>query len=154
MRRKIIPFLYLKSSDGTAAVEFSFIAPVLIFLMLGLIDFGFYINAFMQMESAARAGAEYVLKGGDSDSIQEDIIDQTAFSLSSENINSITVESALTCECRNGDEISCDTGTCGEDDFRRNFITVQVSMPYDALFPYPGLPENITVKGRTRLQIE
>src|SRR5688572_7569932 len=103
---------FLKSRDGVAAVEFAFIAPILIFLMLGLVDFGFYINASMQMESAARASAEYVLKGGEQDSIQEDIIDQTVFGLNSEKINSIELESELTCECRDGEEVSCDSGMC------------------------------------------
>lgn len=45
-----------RSQHGASAVEFALIAPVLITLVLGIIDFGLYINAASVVGNAAREG--------------------------------------------------------------------------------------------------
>jgi Flp pilus assembly protein TadG len=42
---------------GTAAVEFALVAPVLLLLVFGIIDFGRMINARINITAAAREGA-------------------------------------------------------------------------------------------------
>jgi Flp pilus assembly protein TadG len=151
---KTLSLKYYRSEEAVAATEFALIAPIFLLLILGLVDFGFYILTSMKLESTARAAAEYVLQGGEEDSIQADVVDMASLGLTPEQIGSIETTSEFTCECRAGSEVSCSTNTCGSGDYRRRYVTIQMSMPYDTLFPYPGLPENITLKGRVRLQVE
>ena len=47
----------LKSARGAAVIEFALLAPVLLLMVVGAIDFGTFIYQKMQLQSAARAGA-------------------------------------------------------------------------------------------------
>ena len=49
----------IRSEGGTSAVEFAIVAPVLIFLLIGLIDVGRYTYYGILAANAARAGAQY-----------------------------------------------------------------------------------------------
>lgn len=56
------------TESGAVAVEFALVAPVLLVLILGIIDFGFAFNAKIAVTQAAREGARVVALGGtDSD---------------------------------------------------------------------------------------
>jgi Flp pilus assembly protein TadG len=44
---------------GNSIIEFSFMAPWLIFMFIGAMDWGFYAYALIATESAARVGALY-----------------------------------------------------------------------------------------------
>jgi len=48
---------FLKSSDGQSLVEFALVAPILIALILGMIEFGWILNGKITITSAAREGA-------------------------------------------------------------------------------------------------
>src|SRR5439155_9979858 len=45
--------------QGTAAVEFALILPVLMMLLLGCIDFGRFPHSYIAVTNAARAGAGF-----------------------------------------------------------------------------------------------
>ncbi len=47
------------SERGASLVEFSFVAPFLIFLLLGIIEFGFLFTEFNEVKHATREGARY-----------------------------------------------------------------------------------------------
>lgn len=47
------------STAATAAVEMSFIAPILVFLAAGMVDFGFGVYTKMMVGDTAQAGAAY-----------------------------------------------------------------------------------------------
>lgn len=47
--------------SGIAAVEFAIVAPVLVFMLLGMMDIGFAVSKRMALDSAVRAGAEAVV---------------------------------------------------------------------------------------------
>jgi Flp pilus assembly protein TadG len=49
----------LPSCEGSAAVEFAFIAPILALLVGGLIEVGNYVQVAMLVSNAAREGARY-----------------------------------------------------------------------------------------------
>ena len=48
---------------GAAAVEMALILPVLLFVLMGLIDFGRAFNAEIQLSQAAREGARFAALG-------------------------------------------------------------------------------------------
>jgi Flp pilus assembly protein TadG len=49
----------LTSSDGVALVEFALVVPVLILLLVGILDTGRAINAYVTISNASREGAHY-----------------------------------------------------------------------------------------------
>ena len=46
-----------RSQQGTALAEFGFVAPILLFMLLAVVDSGLYTTAFIAVQNAARSGA-------------------------------------------------------------------------------------------------
>jgi Flp pilus assembly protein TadG len=46
-----------KGRAGTAAIEFALVAPMLLFLVLGMCQFGVTLNQYLTLTNAVRAGA-------------------------------------------------------------------------------------------------
>ena len=54
---------FIKDKSGVAATEFALIAPVFLLLLIGVIDYGVYMNNVMHLENTARSAAQYVVQG-------------------------------------------------------------------------------------------
>lgn len=50
----------LSSENGQSAVEFALVLPLLLVLLLGIIEFGWFLNAKITITGAAREGARYL----------------------------------------------------------------------------------------------
>ncbi|OGO89260.1 MAG: hypothetical protein A2Y15_09870 [Clostridiales bacterium GWF2_36_10] len=50
---------FLKDEDGQAVVEFAIIAPILLLILCGIIDFGWIFSAQLATNNCAREGARY-----------------------------------------------------------------------------------------------
>ncbi len=138
-----------KDESGVAATEFALIVPLLSLLLLGILDFGLYINQQMKIENAARASAEYIMRGGSADDIQTNIISQIV-----ENDNGITVTTTSVCECGDGVTVDCDApGDCA-DGYARQYQEVRLNQTYDAIFGFPGLTDNLELSGAARVQVQ
>lgn len=146
-------FRFLENTNGVAAVEFVLIAPILLLLLIGLVDFGLYINAKMKLENMARASSEYVRNGGDPNNLTADVLAYSGSSDSANSFDDITLTTSNVCECDDNVETDCATG-CAADGYMREFIIINLDMTYNTLFPYPGLPGSIPLSGRARMQIQ
>jgi len=83
------------SNAGASAVEFAFIAPILAFLGLGMIDVWSLASTNLSMHAAVQAGAKYLIQGGAGTSKVQDIIN--AAWVSPPSGNSVNVTQACTC---------------------------------------------------------
>jgi Flp pilus assembly protein TadG len=63
-RRRRTRFLPHSAQNGTAAVEFALLAPLLLILLTGVIEIGMGVFQDMQVQAAAEAGALYAAKYG------------------------------------------------------------------------------------------
>lgn len=149
--KKIFSFIY--GQEGVAAVEFALLAPALLTLLLGIVDFGTYMNTMMKMENISRAAAEYVRQGGDPDNLTTDVVTATAFDLTPEEMASISFDSDYTCECNNGQPIECAGESCGDNNYMRRYLEIDMTMQYDPLFSFPGLPEKTSLQSFVRVQM-
>jgi Flp pilus assembly protein TadG len=61
--------LFRADSRGTSAVEFSFIAPMLIIIVVSLADVNALSYGSSNMQSAVRAGMHYAMAGGTDDTV-------------------------------------------------------------------------------------
>ena len=151
MKAKILFKQYRQNSDGVAAVEFALLAPILIFIFIGMFDFGRYLQQKMQLDNMARNAAEYVRHGGEEGNLATDVFaEATAASAEADALQISTEEN---CECSGGVDVSCATANgCGG--YMRRFISIELQQTYRPVFNYPGLPETITLTGFSRMQVE
>ncbi len=57
---------FARDRAGVAAIEMAFIAPILVFLAVGMVDFGLGFYTKMMVDNAADAGAAYALRNAPS----------------------------------------------------------------------------------------
>ena len=55
---------FIVHSGGVSAVEFAFVAPILVLLLAGIVTGWTYSMQLMEMRTAVKTGANYVLQGG------------------------------------------------------------------------------------------
>ena len=90
------------SCRGQTLIEFALIAPVLIILLFGIIDFGLMLNRRITLEHAVREGSRYGMVTADCAAIQQrtadragDIIDPGDVTVSYQSPDGSAVTSAI-----------------------------------------------------------
>ncbi|MEZ0262363.1 MAG: TadE/TadG family type IV pilus assembly protein [Alphaproteobacteria bacterium] len=142
---------FIRHTDGAAAVEFALLAPLFITMMMGIADFGVYINQRMQVENLARAAVEYVVKGGQEENVGADVMEAT---LPPDELEEVTYEAQTVCECSSAGETGVCGTSCDNGDYQRRFYSMSITRVYNPLFTYPGLPSQVTITGYARLQVD
>ena len=140
---------------GSVAVELALLAPVLAGVLIGIVDIGTYINQKMQLQSAARAGAQYAIQSDGNAEDTAGIFDVVA---AASNMDAgFTVTSVAFCGCADGTETTVSTtgcgGTCAGGDSPALSVRVTVSNTFTPIFPYPGLPDSVDLQGQTSLRV-
>jgi len=110
----------IKNSDGTAAVEFGLILPVLVLLVMGTIEFGFILYDKAVITNASREGARAGIVFRDP-AVSSGEIDGVIDSYCADRLVSLGSAQSITKSV---------TGDCSVPD---NSISVQVNYPYDFL---------------------
>jgi Flp pilus assembly protein TadG len=133
-----------RSERGTALVEFALVAPVLIFLMIGLIEVGRYMYFGILVAHSARAALQYQTRNlitvGDKTNIQNAGL-QDAPNLG------LTVTPSYFCSW-NGAIVSCLSG--GSVVY---YAKVQVSGTFHSLLNYPGIPNSAIVSSTAVMRV-
>ena len=140
---------YGNNISGLAGVEFALIAPILIFILIAVADFGMYMNMSLKMENVARSAAQYVLQGGDIEQVEEDVIMAGNLNVSADEIDTAV---AYVCECGDGEAVECDETCDAADDYLRRFIDVNLTVQHQAMINWPGIADHLTLQGHVRLQ--
>jgi Flp pilus assembly protein TadG len=131
--------------DGLGAIEFGFIAPVLLLMLLGVLDFGMAFWQQMEIANAADAGAQW---GMSNDYNQTSI---RSVAQSATNLTGTTITPSNECGCvDSGSNTIHLYGTAGSctgcpmpasvSSTASNYIVVNAKICYKPLFPtWPGL---------------
>lgn len=141
---------FWKNNSGAAAVEFSFIAPLLITLIVGLMDMGNYIHSKMKLEQISRASVDYMLQGGEEANIRNEVLNYYAGS----DANTYTLTTERVCTCADGTARDCSAISCGSGDHSRQYVQVSVDKTFSTLFPYPGVPSEMSLSGSARMRLD
>ncbi len=123
--------------DGLGAVEFGFIAPFLLTLLLGVIDFGMAYWRQMEIANAADAGAQW----GMSNAYNIDSIRTVARSATNLATSDVNVEPSNPCGCASDSGVtvySC-SGLCPDSSAPKPYIIVNARICHSTLFTWPGL---------------
>jgi Flp pilus assembly protein TadG len=127
--------LQLRARAGIATVEFALVAPLLMLLLAGVLNFAMVLRTATCAADAARAGTEY---GSRSALASQDLGGMKAAALNSApGVAGMTASAIRTCKCGDGSAVDC-TGTCASGAV---LIYVQVTTQATAhtVFDYSGL---------------
>lgn len=139
---------FITETKGTSAIEFAFLAPILIFMIIGTLDAGIFIQQKMQLHNAVSSAANYAAQTGEIDNI-----DTVAAESYDGDINNITLVSEFECECSDGSVTTCPR-YCGMNDFQRRFISVSAEGTFSPMFVYPGIPDSIDLSTNVRVRVD
>jgi len=161
-----------RRSDGVAAIEMAFIAPILVFLALGMVDFGLGIYTRMMVVNAADAGAAYAIRNSASYSGGT----ATAFNAAVENAatSAVTIATLLSSApltasaaeqycCAGLSSCSADTRpSCGSRLPAGTYVQVTASAQYSTFLPYNllntlfsfNIPNPVTLTASSTVRIQ
>ena len=145
-------------SRGSVAIELALLAPIMAAILLGSIDIGSYIYEKMQLQSAARAGAQYAVQRGGNYSDTASIT-AAALASSTDLDTGATVTTVSFCACADGSETVVDAstgcgGTCTGGESPALSVRVTVKNTFTPIFPYPGIPNPIVLTGVSSLRVQ
>ena len=134
---------------GSSIIELAFMMPFLLLLVIGVADFarGFYMG--IEVQNAARAGAQYGLTNSSDTSGM-----QTAATNDAPDVSGLTATATYGCICSNGTgaSASCNTPpTCPANTQQINYVTVNTSATYTTFFPWPHIPSSFPLTGQATL---
>ncbi len=128
-----------RNDRGQALVELALIAPVLIILMLGVIDYGRVYFAYVSVTNGARIGADYAsgsaTRAADTAGIKAAALGDTTDLLDQSPTNpEVTVVTA-------------------NDSQGQLYADVTMTYTFSTLFPWPGLPTSIDIERTVRSRV-
>jgi Flp pilus assembly protein TadG len=157
-------------NSGAAAVELSFMMPVLVLLALGAADYGALMGSASSLESATRSVAEYARNSpycavpGLTDSNCISGINNLVATLKTNNtaIASATFTPSATlatpgnyCTCTDGSSVSCSSASCALADPRVvQYIQIVATQTYTPLVSYTGFFSSFPATGQTIIRIQ
>lgn len=138
-----------RNEKGGVALEFALIAPVLLVMLLGIVDFGQLVLMKTKLSSATRAGVQYAITVDTNEAIIEDIVENSTSFEDADNL-SVTVDPF--CECSDGTAVLCD-GSCASGNVRE-YVTVSATYDLPLLFSYPGVTSPFPVTSFATLRMK
>ena len=133
------------SRRGAAAVEFALLVPVVVVGLTYVADLGRSTFQKIEMESAARAGAQMAIRArANTSAIEQTTVDSTNLTITT---NDVSVSNI--CRCADIDATATCGTTCANGDPTQYYTTVTVTKSFTHLIlPLPDkvLVESVTVR--------
>ncbi|MEZ5865255.1 MAG: TadE/TadG family type IV pilus assembly protein [Geminicoccaceae bacterium] len=141
---------FTRATEGAVAIEFVLMAPILMVMLVGLIDFGAAVSRQMQMSSAVHAGAQLAVARPPGSGDLEGIREATRLAASDDRSGTQSVDVSLFCEALDGTVVDCDaTPTVG----RATYVRVRLTEFWRFTFPYPGFGDGITLSADQTVRV-
>jgi Flp pilus assembly protein TadG len=136
--------------SGNSFIELALTISIVLLLTLGTTDFARVFYAAIELNDAARAGAQYgsqsVVTAADSNGMVN------AAKANAPNLTGVT-GSATQCTCSAASTITaCPTSYCTNNP-NRNFVTVNTQVSFNTIAPYPGIPSSLTLTGKAVMEV-
>ncbi|MEQ1669520.1 MAG: TadE family protein [Hyphomicrobium sp.] len=125
---------FTTSHEGAIAVEFAFIAPVILIMLLGVVEVSSAISSNLTVQAAARAGTHYGLTTPPVQGDMTPVINSVKAALpvawtAAGAATPATINASVICECENTGPVACG-GTCAAGENKQEYLKVDVSKPY------------------------
>jgi Flp pilus assembly protein TadG len=145
------------SESGTSLIEMALLLPILFLLLIGTVDFGRAYYLEIEVSRAAHTGALYGSQN------PTDLTGMTNAAVAdAADVSGLTSTAAYGYECSDGTQRSASCGStsctmtpvaptgCGFNTVY--YIQVNTSVTYNAMFPYPGIPTPIVLRGQATMR--
>lgn len=144
-------------NEGSVALELALVASMLLFLFIGIYDFGFLFFQQMEVESASDAGALYAFAQGASGFNATKIGSVvTAASYPTQTAISATPTPYRACGCPNGaaglTAETCGSTTCSDGFPAATYAVVSAQVTPTPIFKWPRYPAKLNSAVVVRLQ--
>ncbi len=141
----------VRSEAGTSMVEFAILAPVFVFLLIGLIEVGRFAYFGILAANAARAGAQY---GAQTLSTAADTAGITsAAKQDGQNLSAWSVSPNHLCSINGAAPAPCPSPGATPPANTIYYVQVQVSGQFHSLLSYPGIPSAPTISGSAIMRV-
>jgi Flp pilus assembly protein TadG len=146
-----------RSESGTSLVEFAVVAPVIIFLLVGLIEMGRFAFFSILAANAARAGAQYgaqnLMTAYDSAGISNAAL-QDGQNLSNWTATGGGIVVQQLCAVNGGSPQTCgDPNSSAPPQNTIYYVQVQVTGLFNSLLNYPGIPNSLPISGSAMMRV-
>jgi Flp pilus assembly protein TadG len=146
-----------RSESGTSLVEFALVAPVIIFLLVGLIEIGRFAFFSILAANAARAGAQYgaqnLMTAYDSAGITNAAL-QDGQNLSNWTAAGAGIVVQQLCAVSGGSPRPCgDPSNSAPPQNTIYYVKVQVTGLFNSLLNYPGIPNSLPISGSAMMRV-
>ncbi|HYM04782.1 MAG TPA: TadE/TadG family type IV pilus assembly protein [Stellaceae bacterium] len=141
----------LRGRQGSSAVEFALVLPILIATLTAVVDLGMGFYEQMQVRNAAQAGASYAtLHGFQATAIQNAVTSAVP-------LPGVTALPAPTqsCGCATGTGIgaaACNS-TCPNGQTAGTYVSVSAQVTFRPFLPYPFLGSPLVLTGQASARI-
>jgi Flp pilus assembly protein TadG len=136
---------------GGVSTEFAIVAPIIILVATGIIDFGMLASELTALTATIRIGAGYA-RAYPMDAVGIQAAMQNAMQFTP----ALTFPASFpqSCECGDNTSISCSEScaSVGRPGPNRMFMTVTASRTFVPLVPWPGVSNTLTATAQVRLQ--
>ncbi len=133
-------------------VEFAIIAPVLVFLLIGLIEVGRYAYFGILAANAARAGVQYGAQNPMT-ADQTTAIRNAALQDGQNPAASWTITPTVLCSVNGATPTAAACSGAGVPVNTIYYVQVQVTGTFSSLLRYPGIPTNIPISGSAVMRV-
>lgn len=142
----------IRSERGTALVEFAIMAPVFLFLLVGLIEVSRYAYFALLAANGVRAGAAY---GAQNTITADDTAGMAAAAAADapnlpSGVNGVNFSAAHIC-LLSGTATPC-SGTTPQSNWVY-FVVVTATGHEKTLLNYPGIPQNIPISASATMRV-
>ncbi len=140
-----------RTPRGQSWVEMAAVLPLLTVLLLAITDFARLYYTNIEVENAARAGAQYgsqsLITAADANGMK------TAALNDASNLASMSA-SASQCTCMSGSSVAACPATYCANNAQATFVKVKTSAVFKTIVKYPEIPSTLTLTGRAVMRVE
>jgi Flp pilus assembly protein TadG len=141
---------FIRSERGTALIEFALFLPILVFLLLGMVDYSIYIQQLMQLQDAAAGAAAFGAVPGNESNLTA--IQSTAVALAPY-INGVTATASNLWTCTPGGGSVTSATMCTGSVTPYKYVVVTVTGTVPRALSYPGIPNGLTMIGKATFRL-
>ncbi|MGA8575030.1 MAG: TadE/TadG family type IV pilus assembly protein [Candidatus Cybelea sp.] len=140
---------FFHSERGTSLLEFALVAPIFIFLLIGITEVGRYTYFSILAAHAARAGVQYAAQNlqtaADANTNSASSHTAAAAAQDAQSLSNWTVHSSIVCTV-NGQPSPCPANNANSvSPSLVYYVKVTVSGTFRSLLNYPGIPTNVPI---------
>jgi len=142
----------LRSDTGASVVEFAVLAPIFVFLFMGIVDVGRYTYTAIVATHAARSAVQY---GSQNLGTAADTTGmQNVANQDSSGVTWSSVTPTYYCTASGGSPMTCPGVNGSVSPTLVYYVQVQVTGSFHPLVTYPGIPNPVTVTSTAIMRVQ